>query len=160
VLHVEPATVAHLELLDAGDDAFRAEFGWSVTDGYVEFPGVIEHALATLRSGADPRWATYLIVHDTDAALIGIGGFKGAPVDGTVEIGYAIAPVYRKQGHATSAARAFVEIARADGVRTVVAHTLPEHNASTKVLTRCGFDHVGDAVDPDEGPVWRWDLAL
>ena len=138
-----------------------AEFGWSVTDGYVEFPAVIEHAVANVRAGADPKWATYLIVHDADAALIGIGGFKGAPVDGMVEIGYAIAPVYRKQGHVDQCRCAPSWRSRAlDGLRTVVADTLPEHNASTKVLTRCGFDHVGEVVDPDEGPVWRWELAL
>jgi hypothetical protein len=36
-------------------------------------------------------------------------------------------------------------------------------SASTTVLSRCGFSHVGDAVDPAagvNGVVWRWELAL
>jgi hypothetical protein len=45
-------------------------------------------------------------------------------------------------------------------VTTVLAHTLPEESASTAVLTKCGFVHTGDAHDPDEGTVWRWERAL
>jgi [ribosomal protein S5]-alanine N-acetyltransferase len=157
MVHVEPATPAHLEHLLAGAQAFRVQHGLRVADGYVEFHGAIERSLAAVRGGTDPRWSTYLIVHDADAAVIGIGGFKGPPADGAVEIGYAIAPTYRKQGHATEAARAFVEIASAAGVSTVRAHTLAESNASTRVLERCGFEFVGEVVDPDAGPVWRWE---
>jgi len=25
------------------------------------------------------------------------------------------------------------------------------------VLTKCGFRHVADLVDPEDGPVWRWE---
>jgi hypothetical protein len=27
------------------------------------------------------------------------------------------------------------------------------------VLAKCGFHRVEDVVDPDDGPVWRWELA-
>lgn len=43
-------------------------------------------------------------------------------------------------------------------VKLVRAHTLPEANASTRVLTKCGFRHTEDVVDPEDGPVWRWEL--
>ncbi len=157
MVRVEPATQTHLACLLAGEEPFRERFGLTVADGYVEFPGAIEHALAALRDGMEPKWSTYLIVQAADAAVIGVGGFKGPPIDGVVEIGYAIAPSYRKLGHATRAAREFVEIARHGGVHTVRAHTLAEHNASTKVLQRCGFELAGEIVDPDHGRVWRWD---
>ena len=39
-------------------------------------------------------------------SLIGLGGFKGAPDHGQVEIGYEIAPGYRLRGLATEAADA------------------------------------------------------
>jgi len=42
-------------------------------------------------------------------------------------------------------------------VELVIAHTLPTANTSTRVLTRCGFRFVGDVVDPDDDPVWRWE---
>jgi len=45
-------------------------------------------------------------------------------------------------------------------VRVVRAHTLPERNASTAILERLGFAHVGTAEDPEEGPMWRWELVV
>ena len=32
-----------------------------------------------------------------------------------------------------------------------------EANASTRVLTKCGFRHVGEVMDPEDGLVWRWE---
>ena len=45
----------------------------------------------------------------------------------------------------------------------IVAHTLATPNASTAVLTRCGFTHTATIADPDGGvddDVWRWELDL
>jgi catechol 2,3-dioxygenase-like lactoylglutathione lyase family enzyme len=42
----------------------------------------------------------------------------------------------------------------------VVAHTLPERSPSTSVLERCRFARAGEDIDPEEGPVWRWELRL
>jgi RimJ/RimL family protein N-acetyltransferase len=44
-----------------------------------------------------------------------------------------------------------------DRVSLVCAHTLPEANASTRVLTRCGFRRIGEVIDPEDGLVWRWE---
>jgi RimJ/RimL family protein N-acetyltransferase len=45
-----------------------------------------------------------------------------------------------------------------DQVRIVRAHTRPESNASTRVLTKCGFQHIGDVHDPEDKRVWRWEI--
>ena len=79
---------------------------------------------------------------------------------GAVEIAYGIAPGFQGRGLATEAAQALVKRAfLRDDVKTVIAHTLREHNASTRVLTKCGFERTGEAMDPDEGVVWKWALA-
>jgi RimJ/RimL family protein N-acetyltransferase len=58
-------------------------------------------------------------------------------------------------------AGALVARAAASGaVRLIYAHTLPEPNASTRILVRHGFTQTGMAEDPDAGPVWRWERAL
>jgi RimJ/RimL family protein N-acetyltransferase len=76
-----------------------------------------------------------------------------------VEIGYGFAPAYQGRGYATEAAQALVKNAFAcDNVAIVRAHTLPEKNASGRVLAKCGFDLVGEVIDPHDGPVWRWEL--
>ena len=43
-------------------------------------------------------------------------------------------------------------------VKEVIAHTLPEGNASTLVLQKVGMERAGIGHDPDEGEVWRWSL--
>ena len=42
-------------------------------------------------------------------------------------------------------------------VQLIRAHTLPAANASTRVLAKSGLVHVGTFIDPDDGPVWRWE---
>jgi len=43
-------------------------------------------------------------------------------------------------------------------VLRVIAHTLPETNASTRVLEKVGMNFVGEVIDPDDGRVWRWQM--
>ena len=77
-----------------------------------------------------------------------------------VEIAYGIVPEHQGRGYATELARALVGYAlQSDSVKLVRAHTLPVPNASTSVLTKCGFDFVGEAIEPDDGLVWRWHLG-
>lgn len=116
--------------------------------------------LATLRkaSGPDPWRDGFWVVHRERRCVIGSAGFKGAPdSDGMVEIAYGILPSDEGQGYATEAAAALVAYARDHGARLVRAHTLPVANASTRVLLKNGFRHVDSVVDPEDGPVWRWE---
>ncbi len=117
--------------------------------------------LAALRnsSSPDPWRHGFFVVHREGGLVIGSAGFKGPPDSaGIVEVAYGIAPSFQGRGYATEAAAAVVGFAFASGqVRLVRAHTRPEANASTRVLLKCGFRHVGAVVDPDDGPVWRWE---
>lgn len=117
--------------------------------------------LALLKSldSSDP-WVLWfnMIVRGNNLA-VGQCGFKGPPsLDGVVEIAYGVEPSSQGKGYATEAAEALTGYAFRDKkVHVVRAHTLPETNASTRVLTKCGFKHVGEVIDPDDGPVWRWE---
>ncbi len=99
-----------------------------------------------------------MIPHGKDDP-VGSCGFKGPPTaDGVVEIAYGVDPEYQGRGYATEAAAALTAFAFSqESVQTVCAHTLRERNASTRVLTKCGFQFVGEVVDPEDGPVWRWE---
>jgi ribosomal-protein-alanine N-acetyltransferase len=105
-------------------------------------------------------WWTYLFIHKADRTLIGLGGFKGlVNEEGVVEIGYEIAPAYRRKGLATEASHGMIKYAFSDPeIREVQAHTLPEQNASTGVLGKVGMKHLGTVQDPEDGEVWRWSL--
>lgn len=92
-----------------------------------------------------------------DGTNVGIGSFKGPPVEGVVEIAYAILPEHQGRGYATAGARAMVDHAfQSPDVRMVTAHTLPGGVASQRVLKKAGFRHVGEVVDPEDGLVWRF----
>ncbi len=122
---------------------------------------VSPHWIDALRAagGPDPWRHGFFIVERDGQAVIGSAGFKGPPdASGMVEIAYGIVPSRQGRGYATEAAGALLRFAAADDrVRLVRAHTLPEGNASTRVLTKCGFVHVGEVVDPEDGLVWRWE---
>ena len=109
---------------------------------------------------ADPWSCFFSMVHRDTDVIIGQCGYKGPPsTDGVVEISYGVDPEYQGRGYATEAARALVVYAfGADVVRVVRAHTLIGANPSTRVLEKCGFEKIGEVVDPEDGLVWRWEI--
>jgi [ribosomal protein S5]-alanine N-acetyltransferase len=155
-----PATVAHLLALQSDPTVFGRLIGSPVPDGWPEFGESIGFTLDRLREHPDEGdwWMHFFVCRD---ALIGSGGFVGPPQDGIVEIGYEIAPAFRGKGLGTAAAAALVEKARACGTATKVVANTPAHdNPSTGVLRSLGFGWTRELVDPDDGPVWRWELSL
>lgn len=108
---------------------------------------------------ADPWIHGFALIHRASGSVIGRCGFKGPPdADGVVELAYGVAPAHQGNGYATEAAEALAAYAFGDSqVRLVRAHTLPEPNASGRVLTKCGFRRVGEVVHPEDGLVWRWE---
>ena len=117
-------------------------------------------ARAQALTSADPWVHGFSIVHRASGTVIGSCGYKGPPdLDAVVEIAYGVDPAYQGRGYATEAARALIAFSYDSGRVTIVcAHTRPEENASTHVLTKCGFARVGEVVDPEDGLVWRWEL--
>lgn len=109
---------------------------------------------------ADPWLHGFDVMHRVSGTAVGSCGYKGPPgADGIVEIAYGIAPAYQGLGYATEVARALVAFAFGNGgVRMVCAHTMPEEGASPRVLTKSGFERVGEVVDPEDGLVWRWEV--
>lgn len=112
------------------------------------FYGIVGHA---------PPWVAYVAV-DGDAA-VGVCAFKGAPKENVVEIAYGTHPGLEGRGIATQMTAALIAIARgADPHVRITAQTLPEVNASTRVLSKLGFQRAGEAMDDDVGVVWNWEL--
>ncbi|HEY9420987.1 MAG TPA: GNAT family N-acetyltransferase [Thermoanaerobaculia bacterium] len=110
---------------------------------------------------ADPWTHGFAMVHRASGAAIGTCAYKGPPSpEGIVEIAYGVDPQYQGQGYATEAARALVAFAFRSGlVRVVRAHTRLEGEASMQVLRKCGFERIGQFMDPEDGLVWRWELS-
>lgn len=122
--------------------------------------GQFADQMAALAATAQiPPWCGY--IGWRDGVPLGFGGFVAQPDPaGEVEIGYLTFPAHEGQGVASAVASGLVAIAAGQGLRAVIARTLPAENASTRVLQRNGFVRDGEAQDPDEGTVWRWRLDL
>jgi [ribosomal protein S5]-alanine N-acetyltransferase len=102
------------------------------------------------RIGYQPPWVSY-VAADGNAG-VGGGAFVGAPRDGIVEIAYFTLAEFMGRGYATLTARCLVSLARRAMPQIVLkAFTLPQVNASTKILERLGFERTGLAHDDDVG---------
>jgi [ribosomal protein S5]-alanine N-acetyltransferase len=157
-----PVRPQYLRALLESADALEQIAGLRVAEGIRDFMLMASpEFLRRLESAeeADPWEWGFAIVHADEDLWIGSAGYKGAPdAKGCVEIAYGMAPAYWGRGYATDAARGLVEYAFADPrVVIVCAHTLPEPNASTRVLAKCEFIKTGEVVDPEDGLVWRWE---
>ncbi len=161
-----PYTPEQLLAFIDGVQQFEQLIGLTAADGldaFMRSDDVSPAWLARLRASQEPDpWRHgFAVVHRDSQLVIGSAAFKGPPDDaGEVEIAYGIVPAYEGRGYATEAASALVAFAFESGrVNHVLAHTLPAANASTRVLTKCGFKYTGEVVDPEDGLVWRWERA-
>jgi RimJ/RimL family protein N-acetyltransferase len=162
---LRPFSAAHILALIEGADRFSASFGVPAATGLRDFfvsADVSPEFEAMLRAdaGEEPWSWGFAAVLEQVGLVVGTAGFKGPPMlDGIVEIAYAVVPDYQGRGLATQMAGNLVSLAMQDErVRLVRAHTLPTNNASTRVLAKNGFTHIGEFVDADDGLVWRWEL--
>ena len=118
------------------------------------------------RTGMEAPWIGYMAylpdtVEASGCEVVGACSFKSAPAEGRVEIAYFTFPHAEGLGHGKAMAAGLVAIAAAaPDVHTVIACTLPEENASAAILRGLQFTNTGTVVDPDDGPVWRWELRV
>lgn len=109
-----------------------------------------------------PEWGGYLAIDNDSRIIIGTCAFKGAPSDnGEVEIAYFTFPKFEGQGYATSMVKELISLATGNSsINVIAANTLPQKNASTKVLEKSGFACKGEIHDPEDGLVWRWEYLI
>ena len=163
-LELRPYAPEHLLALLESEEAFHRIFGLRVAPGLRDFffsGEVSPQWLEQLRAARGPDTWTFgfAVVLPSVSQVIGSAGFKGAlDADGMVEVAYGIVPAWEGKGCATTALGKLIAFASGDGrVRLLRAHTLPENNASTRVLTKNGFTKLGEVMDPEDGRVWRWE---
>ena len=118
---------------------------------------VAARALQLAASGHPAPWSTpFLIVRECDGQIIGGCGFKTAPSNGRVEVGYGVALQARGQGAATAALQLILREAFAAGATEVLAEVAPQNHASTRVVQKAGFGEVGTRMDDDDEFVVQW----
>jgi ribosomal-protein-alanine N-acetyltransferase len=160
-LRLMPHKPEHLLALAESSAAYEERSGMRVADGVREFLLAASADFQKELQAAtepDPWKFGFAVVHNIDNMVIGMCGFAGPPdPTGEAEIAYSIAPDYQGRGYATEVAGTLIEYASGSGrVKCFYAYTLPQINASTRVLEKCGFKHVGEVIDSENNTVWRW----
>lgn len=156
LLNLGPATLQQLQT-DAGQ--FCERQGLQIGQNAGILLDVVAQTTKFMMSvGGDPKWFGYLTIDPQTKQIVGTCAFKGAPGEKrTVEIAYFTFPEFEGKGYATAMASTLIRAAESSPeVDHIIAHTLPESNASTKILQRVGMTFVGEVIDPEDGRVWRW----
>jgi RimJ/RimL family protein N-acetyltransferase len=163
-VELRPYAAEDLLALLESEEAFLRSSGLRAAAGLRDFyfsGEVSPKWLEQLRNakGTDPWTIGFAVLNPAIGQVIGTAGFKGPPdADGMAEVAYGIVPVWQGKGCATAALGKLMAFASGDSrVRVLRAHTLPEPNASTRVLTKNGFTKLGEVMDPEDGRVWRWE---
>ena len=134
----------------------RAPGNYSLADTPIAPPEVIRmlgDLAAKISAGFSP--ASWLIVEDGE--VVGLCSITRPPENGTIDIGYGIAPSRQKRGIAARAIREVVIWARESSqVSALTAETGIANIASQQVLSRNGFLRVGERVDDEDGPLICW----
>ena len=100
----------------------------------------------------------YLVLEND--TIVGTCAFRSPPRNGEVEIAYFTFPEFEGRGFATEMARHLIQIANYTKPGTsIFAFTLPEKNASNRILNKLGFRFCGETRDEDGLIVWRWELS-
>lgn len=106
--------------------------------------------------GFVPPWIGYYVKQNDE--FIAAVGFKGPPVNGTIEIAYGVFEEHRKQGIGTAVCKMLVDLSlKTDPSIKIIARTLPENNYSTRILEKNNFAFAGEVNDPEDGEVWEWE---
>ncbi len=156
-----PALVAALLAHDVASARALAPFGVDRET----FAGD-EHVLGLRHAqlAADPTeepWLLRAAVLRPAGIVVGKVGFHAPPApDGSVEIGYRVAPSYRGQGLATEMAVGLIRWGAAQGARACVASVRPDNAPSLAIVQRLGFVRTGEQIDDIDGLEWVFTLPL
>ena len=153
--NLKAATDADFAALIAGEEPS----GVTVADGGIETADVLRmlQALAhSVRQRFDP--AAWLIIEEGRA--VGLISLLQPPVaDGTVAVGYGIAPACRNKGIGTRAVTKLAQWGHSDArIGAITAETSVSNSPSQAVLSANGFTRTGERHDWEDGALYCWRL--
>ena len=151
-VHLVTLTRAVFEMLAAGDRiAAERLTGAAMSPWFADRIEIWQYMLRLLGERAENAgWLMQAVVLDDE--VIGNAGFKGAPVNGQVELGYSIAPELRRRGHASAVVGLLLDRARREPlVDRVIARVDVSNAASIGVVTKAGFAPDGEHMSASSG---------
>src|SRR5262245_34500474 len=153
--HFVPEDAALLLSLNA-EESTRAALPSHVYRDLPQAVAALDHLIRCYAKPGDAKRGPYVlgIEHRESARLLGHVGFS--PLDGDVEVSYAIAEAARGRGYATAAlVQACTWAAQAFALIRLVAVTASANLPSRRTLDRVGFRHSGDETMRFQGSEQR-----
>jgi RimJ/RimL family protein N-acetyltransferase len=143
----------HLEIIEIQQSYLAEKYASNVCQ---------EVILATIdlykNKGFYMPWVGYLVIDSN--VVVGAAGFNGRPENNGVEISYYTFQEYEGKGYATLACKELIKIAKLQNPSLVIcAKTVPEENASTRILKNNGFVYSRVVQDHEIGDAWFWKLS-
>ena len=109
--------------------------------------------------GFNKPWIGYFVSND-DKQLVGVGGYKGQPRGGKIEIAYGTFKKFEGKGIGTEICGQLVQLAlQTDPKVRITARTLQDGHASMAILKKNGFECLGIVHDEDDGDVLEWEFT-
>ncbi|WP_195984295.1 GNAT family N-acetyltransferase [Clostridium sp. D33t1_170424_F3] len=136
-----------MENIPALEQAFRCTYDGEKMEGV--FLQIVREQAEKVQNDRE-NWlfhTFWLLLRKEDRVVVGAADFKAPPgEDGAVEIGYGLNAAYEHNGYMTEAVEAMCGWAFVQpGIRTILAETEPENDASRRVLSRCAFRQYREA---------------
>ena len=155
-----PIDVSLAAAVDDATPLFERAYDVTLGDAADRVREVVPQTLAMVPAARGPHGG-YLAVDAGTGQVVGTCACRAdSTPHGEVEIAYFTFHAFEGQGYGSEMARSLIELAlSASTIRRVIAHTLPERNASARILEKAGMRWKGEVVDPKDGAVWRWELS-
>jgi RimJ/RimL family protein N-acetyltransferase len=156
-----PPLVAALAAKDL--DVARRLAAFPIDDGtFAEDDHVLglRHEQLTKDPSEEPWLYRVALLRET-GRVVGRVGFHAPPTpDGSVEIGYSVAPGHRRQGFATEMAVSLMRWGASEGATVCIASVRPDNAPSLALIRRLGFERTGEQIDEIDGLEWIFTLPL
>lgn len=139
-LRLEPMTASLARAAAAGATALADALDADIPQEWA--PGGLRMLSAVRRIGiAAPAPTRAIVVHKADERVIGDIRFEPAPgMRDTIEIGYGVLQLYRRQGYASEATARIIDWLFDEGqVGTIIAGCDMKNQPSVRTLRKLGF---------------------
>lgn len=118
-----------------------------------------QYSINRLRKEGENDFHGWYILLREPRQVIGNCGFKTAPRDGVVEVGYSIVPDFQRRGYCTEAIRTLISRAFTHAsVQRVAAETLPNLWPSLRVMEKCRMRFIGYGAEEDGVRTVRYEV--
>lgn len=142
-----------------GTDKLKEVTGFEVADEWpgMEFLYYLPFALKEIKMNLSLEKWNYLIIHKESRTIIGEVSVQGTPDEtGIAEIGYGIAPAFRRKGYGKEAVQFFIGELQRRQIKEIHAKAFEGNIASQKILLGLGFKETGRSLHGENDKILHY----